>query len=271
MSLSRLALRLAAVEALCPAAVASTGPWPTWAGSEVFDSSTIPLSDADAWKEFVAQVEGRPVVNVYTEEHETSPIDGADYPAEIEMVDLVVEIFVAAGSSVDVTTMDGTPMRVGDLDVAITSAQHEAILDMLEAQIRNLLDPHRQSTPKPYADIAYELHHVKSVPVRDAVDRLSRQAARTLTFKLKVKASLPYGSPEVGVDPAIAGLPEPLLTVAKALDPQSPAGQLVRQIAQGQPGAPILTPLDDVRVYSSVNRGEAPTASNADMTSDVPL
>ena len=50
MSLSRLALRLAAVEALCPSSLAETGPYPTWAGNEVFDSRITPIADASEWQ-----------------------------------------------------------------------------------------------------------------------------------------------------------------------------------------------------------------------------
>ena len=275
MSLSRLALRLAAVEALCPSSVAETGPWPTWAGSSVYDSRITPFADADAWQTFIEQVQGSPLVTVYTEEQETDPTTG-EYPADREMVDLVIEIMIAVGASVEVEGLDGQPLQVGSLEAPITSPQHEAMLDMLEHQIRSLLDPMSPAASLPYTKVARELHHVKSAPVRDATDRLSRQAARTLTFKLRVAHAAPYANAAAaiagGAAADIANLPEPMLSVAKALDPQSAAGQLVRQIARGQPPAPVLTPMNDMRVYTGLNRGAAaPTAANADIVSDVQL
>lgn len=75
----------------------------------------------------------------------------------------------------------------------------------------------------------------------------------------------------MGLPADIAGLPEPLLTVAKALEPTSAGGQLVRQIAKGQPPAPVMTPLRDVRIYTSVDRGAVPTEETADLVSDQKL
>ena len=269
MSLSRLALRLAAVEALCPSALAETGPYPTWAGNEVYDSRITPIADASEWQNFVAQIEGKPLLTVYTEEQETEPTEG-EYPADKELVHLVVELMIAAQAVVEVEGPDGQPMHIGSLEAPITSPQHEATLDMLEQQIRNMLDPGSAVCPAPYSRVARELHHVKSAPVRDATDRLSRQAARTLTFKMRIARAQPYGSPSDA--PAdIAGLPEPLLTVARALEPSSPAGQLVRQIARGQPPAPILTRLNDVRIFTGLDRGETPTEADADLVSDARL
>ena len=61
MSFSRLALRLAAYEALCPyasrAAVAATPPttpaWPTIAGANIYDTRIDPLSGADSFDAFI--------------------------------------------------------------------------------------------------------------------------------------------------------------------------------------------------------------------------
>ena len=278
MSLSRLALRLAAVEVLSPYAVAGLGPWPTGAGGRVYDSSIMPVSDADGWRDFLAHVEGRPVVTVYAEEQLTDPTEG-EYPADKELLDLVVEIFIAAGQTVEVANPDGTTQPVGTLAAAITSPQIEATLDLIEHQVRSLLDPSKPDPANPasaaarqvYTKLARELHHVKSAPIRDATDRLSRQAARTVTFKLRIPHGAAYGATAAGVDPTIAGLPYPLLAVAEMLDPASAAGQLVRQIAAGMAEAATLTPLSDIRIASNLDRGVTPTAANADMTSDVSL
>lgn len=275
MSLSRLALRLAAVESLSPSALIETGPWPTWAGNRVYDSRIAPIADANDWKEFLAEVDGKPIVSIYTEEQETNPIEGATYPAEVETVELYAEIMIAAGAVVEV---DG--QEVGSIEAPITDAQHEAMLDMLEQQLRNLLDPQSEAntgSKSPYVKIAWELHHVKSVPMRDAVNRQSRQAARTISFKIKVRRTYAFGTPKPGEPADIAGLPEPLKSVALAVEPTSPAGQLLRQIALGQPPRPKRPPLDDIRVATNLDRGAAPTnfdvgnADGPDIVSDVQL
>lgn len=271
MSLSRLALRLAAVETLCPSALIETGPWPTWAGNRVYDSRIAPIADANDWKQFLAAVDGKPLVSIYTEEQETNPIEGT-YPAEIEIVELYAEIMIAAGAVVEV---DG--QEIGSIEAPITDAQHEAMLDMLEQQLRNLLDPQSEAATLPYVKVAMELHHVKSVPMRDAVNRQSRQAARTICFKLKVRHAQAFGKPKAGEPADIAGLPEPLKAVALAVEPTSPAGQLLRQIALGQPPRPTRPPLDDIRVATNLDRGVAPTnfevgnADGPDIVSDVQL
>jgi hypothetical protein len=276
VSLSRLALRLAAVEVLRPYAVAGAGPWPTAAGDEVYDSSIEPISDADGWRDFLAKVEGKPVLTVYSEEQETDPTEG-EYPADKELLSLVVEIFIAAGNMVEVANPDGSTQQVGNLGAAITSPQIEATLDLIEHQVRGLLDPFNPDPPNTaaaaarqvYTKLARELHHVKSAPIRDATDRLSRQAARTLTFKLRIPHPAAYGASAAGVDPTIAVLPYPLLQVAQMLNPASAGGQLVRQIAAGMAAAASLPPLSDIRIASNLDRGVTPTAANADITSDV--
>lgn len=268
MSLSRLALRLAAVEALCPSARADGGPYPTSAGKHVYDSRILPIADADGWQNFVAEVEGRPLVTVYTEEQETEPTDG-EYPADRELVELVVEIMIAAGATVRVDGPNGEQQDVGSLEAAISSPEHEALLDLIDQQVRDVLDPTSPVCPEPYSRIAWELRHVRSAPWRDAANRLSRQVARTLTFKLRVPQ--PSAADVAGIPADIAGLPQPLLMVAQAVAAQSPGGQLLRSIAASlrTPGAP--TRLADIRVFSNLDRDAAPGATGADLASDARL
>lgn len=258
MSLSRLALRLAAVEALCPSALVETGPWPTWAGNRVYDSRIAPISDANDWRDFLTAIDGKPLISLYTEEHESVPTDG-EYPADREFVELYAEIMIAAGATVEV---DG--QQVGSIEAPVTDALHEAMLDMIEQQVRNLLDPMSEAAPALMVRVAWEMHHVKSVPMRDAVNRQSKQAARTIYFKMRVKHAQPFGRPKPGEPADIAGLPEPLKSVALAVEPSSPAGQLVRQIATGQPPQPKPVPLNDIRFATNLNRDAAPTNFEVD-------
>ena len=276
MSLSRLALRLAAYEALCPyASVAASppGPWPTLAGAEVFDSRVDPVASEDAWNAFLKAIENQPLIILYTEEQETSPVEG-DYPADKEIVELVAELMIAATGPLAVEQPGGGTTTIGALGAPLTDRQHEATLDLLEAQVRYVLDPQGYAaTAATYRKVARELHHVHSVPQRDA-DKAARIAARTLKFRLRVAATAWPLQPSAPPASGLALLPQPLQGVAQALDPASSGALLCAELAGlvAQPAA--LTPLSDIRVLANLDRGAAPTdaaGSDADMVGDVPL
>jgi hypothetical protein len=269
VSLSRLALRLAAYEALCPFAVIATGPWPTLAGSNVFDSRMDPIASSDDWSAFIESIEGKPILTVYTEEQEADPVAG-EYEADREMVDLVIELMIAAAGSVEVAGADGSTQIIGAISAPITDRQHEAMLDILEAQVRRVLDPQGYAGPQVYRDVARELHHVHSSPQRDP-DKVTRVAARTLKLKIRVPATSWPLAPTVPPATGLALLPQPLLGVALALDPGSTGGQTCAAAANWIAQPAPLVPLTDIRAYANLDRGATPTASNADETADVPL
>ncbi len=184
MALARLALRLAAIEALLPSAVAATGPYPTVAGAQVYDSRLDPIADPDAWEAFLTEVEGNPIVIVYTEEHETEPKPGSEFPAEVEIVDLVVETMIAARAELEVQGPEG-PVTIGTLAAPVTDRVRGATLDLLEAQIRNAFDTASLATARIFQQVAWEVRHIASVPQREATGS-ARVAARTCKFKVKV-------------------------------------------------------------------------------------
>jgi hypothetical protein len=269
MSLSRLALRLAAYEALNPYATSLSGPWPTLAGGNVYDSRVTPIAGEDGWGPFLTEIEGRPLVTIYTEETEVDPTVG-EYPADKEMADLVIEMQIAAMAEIEVVGADGVTTMVGQLAAPVTSREHEALLDVLEAQVRHLLNP-QGNAPSGWIyrkNLARELHHVHSVPQRDP-EKVMRFAARTLRLKVRVPLTvwpqLQKSPPPTGLDV----LPEPLRRVACQLDPQSTGGRLCAKIA-GMIAPPVVpTPLTDVRIYVGVDRGVTPTAADADVTGGV--
>ena len=269
MSLSRLALRLAACEALAPFASSASGPWPTLAGREVYDSRIDPIAAASDWEQFLARIDGKPIVILSTEDHETVPFEGAQYPAEIEMVDLFVEIMIAAGGLVEVVNPDGSQATVGQLGAAVTDRQREALLDLLEGQIRYVLSTVALAPSAAlFRQIARECHHVHSVPQRE-VDKTQRVAARTMIFKLRVPQDQ---WPAFPASPAATGLgllPQPLQQVATALDPTSSGGVLCATLATliGPPAAP--TALGDIRLSSNLDRVVTPTLADDDVTGDV--
>lgn len=278
MSFSRLALRLAAYEALCPyasrAAVAATPPttpaWPTIAGANVYDTRIDPLAGADSFDAFVQEIEGNPVVILYTDDQETEPTEG-EYPADKEIADLIAVLFIASAGSVAVTEAGGATIDVGP---AITDSQREGFLDALEGQIRQLLDPQapNQVAPSgPWLKVAREFHHGHSVPERSS-DKTVRVAQRTVRFRFRISQTI-WNAP--GTTPTgINILPQPLLAVAQGLNPASPSYQMLVQIAAALASPSPLTPLTDVRINVSLNRNTVPTnpdGTDSDVIADVEM
>lgn len=237
MSLSRLALRLAAVEALCPSASATAGPWPTAAAGRVYDSRIDLISGAISPEEMTAalrDLENKPLLVVYTEEQETSPYGTAAYPAKEEVVDLVVEAMIASTGVIEVQQEDGSVEPVGAIEAPVTDRESEALLDVLEAQVRRLLDVSQRAPSSALLfKVAMETRHIHSVPSR-AADRALRLAGRTIKFKTKVKATV---WPQ-----ATSALPEPLASVAAGLAPGSSGAAVCATVAGLIPGAPALPP-----------------------------
>src|SRR5579863_5703320 len=125
MSLSRLALRLAAFEALCPSKLAATGPWPTIAGNRVYDSR-IDLLQGD--QQLPEDLENKPVAIVYTERDDTHPYGEIKYPAQERFCHLTIEIMIAASGILLVEAADGSVSQVGTVVAPPTDRQHEALL-----------------------------------------------------------------------------------------------------------------------------------------------
>lgn len=266
---ARLALRLAAFETLCPYALRSSGtpaPWPTLAGPNVYDTRADPIEAADDWAAFLDNIEGQPIIILYTEDDETTPSSG-EYPPDREVVGLVVEILIAAKGIVNVVNAQGAPQAVGSLAAAITDWQREALLDLLEAQVRAALDPQGYQAPAVYLAVAMELHHVRSVPQRD-VSKTVRLAARTLRLTLRVKMNAPAAPLSAGAAPltGLAVLPQPLQAVAGLLPAGSPASLALANIFAPLVASPSnLTALSGLNLYLNVNRGATPAATSFDV------
>ena len=207
--LARLALRLAAVECLCPTSVASAGPWPTIAGSRVYDSRQDPIDGLD-------DIEARPLLIVYTEQDNSQPYGSAVHKPDESIVEIVIEAMIAARGTVEIQTGASTVETLGTVESPISDRDHEAALDLLEAAVRRRFlgrDPDAAATL--WRKVAWECRHVESSPMRNA-ERSVRVAARTITFRVKVKSDDWSALGASGMD----RLPEPLRTVANAL----PAG-----------------------------------------------
>jgi hypothetical protein len=249
MSFSRLALRLAAVEALCPAAALPAGPFPTVAGPRVYDSR-IDLIQAnespEALAAALAAIENKPLVSVYTEEQRTEPYGTVKYSASENVVTLVIEAMIAASGVTEVTLPDGTTQEVGTIEAPVTSREHEALLDVLEGQVRFLLSARRNEMPAPsaelYRKVAMEVRSIESQPLR-AADRTLRLAARTIKFEVKIPGESWPSPTATGLD----RFPEPLAMVAKALPAGSSGAALVTSLAPMPPEQPAV-PTDPVEI-----------------------
>jgi hypothetical protein len=202
-ALSRLALRLATVEALKPYeafALADGGDasgWPTLAGPNVRDSLIDPA-------EAKSIIETLPFCAVFTDDASselqgTAP-DLAD--GTVETVMLGIEIML--------------PVRESDADsatIAPTDSRAEAMLDLLETQITRTLQRARMNSPLRHVLLA--VTGSTSRPWRDP-DSGMKLTARRIEMTARIRAE--GDMPETGT--GLALLPSPLREVAQAL----PAG-----------------------------------------------
>ena len=254
MSLARMALRLAAYEALNPYPTMQTGPWPTIAGKNVFDSR-VDLLQEDDKPDIAAELEGKPLLIVYTEEDIATPYQGGRKVPDEQVVHLVVEAMIAARGEVDVPLPDGTTATVGTIEAPISDRQHEAMLDLLEALVRRLLDT-RNLAPSSalYGQVALETRGIQSFPQRGS-DRVTRMAARTIKFEVKVR---PDTWPPFLANPAPTGLamlPQPLQAVALGLPAGSSGLAVCQQTAASlQPPMPQPTTPLQIAIVSDLDQ-----------------
>lgn len=261
--LARLALRMAAIEALAPSdAIEADGPFPTIAGPRVYDSRQAPIDGAD-------DIEGQPILIVYTEMQDFRPYASGSTRPDYTQVQLIVEMMIASTGIVTVQLPDGSTQDIGTLDAPIMEAKHEALLDLLEATVRRRLEAVYDASPEGqrFRAIAAGFAHVESVPARDD-SRTVRLAARTLTFHTKIKMD---GWPDPSLNPAtptgLDALPEPLRSLAKALPASSPALETCASIAALLANPAALTPLSTIVVSTNADRSSPP--SPADVTAQV--
>jgi hypothetical protein len=275
MSLARLALRLAAFEALCPSVLAASGPWPTIAGNLVYDSR-IDLIEGD--EKAIAELEGKPLAVVYTERDDQTPYgEGVKYPAQEQVIHLTVEIMIAAAAQVEYVNAAGATSSFGALAAPITDRQHEAMLDLLEAQVRRALGKRAYEDALPsstlYNRVAMEIRHIESLPQRSA-DRATRIAARTIIFAVKVRTEkwpLNLGAGQTAPT-GFALLPEPLATVANGLDSGSTGYALCQALVGAMPIPVSRVALTDIHGFFSIAPHAAPTqldGSDSDVQADL--
>lgn len=222
--LSRLALRIAVMEALAPTGAAA---FPTIAQNRVFDSRIDHLDSLDA-------EEARPLLVITTDDTVAGLYGTAPDNPEDTTVTLTVEAMVATRGTVSIPAEGGgAPVEVGDVYTGATDAEREAVLDLLEAQLRRVLArSNRMPTAALLREVVVDVHHIDSQPFRDS-DRAVRLSARAIKFSVRVFA-------DEWPLPGLAGLPQPLARVAAALPAGSPYTAILASLAATLSATPAL-------------------------------
>lgn len=194
------ALRLAAIEVLCPTAAAIAGEgFPTLAGSRVFDSRAAALEDLDR-----KAPEGyTPVLALYTPESGValrSSMASADDTVADAILDIVAELAVAARD------------EDGEFADAVASAETDPearlVLAALCSQVRYLLE--RSESGQVWRYLVN--HIIKFEEQTHALPNLGLRWHRvTMRFHCEIRDD----------DFEVDGLPEPIATVYAALPAQS--------------------------------------------------
>lgn len=273
MSAHRLALRLAAIEALCPFATAALGPWPTLAQNRVFDSQQEPLSSLDP-------NDAKPICIVYTESDEGNPLGTAKFPIEDYVVKLTIECLIAARGTLQITHADGSIETIGTLTSPITDGAQEAALDWLEATVvRALSTTQDLISNRVWQAVVVEMHNINSVPLKGS-DHTVRLLGRSVTMTCRVRPTVwpdlvvnATGTPVAAT--GFARLPDPLSLVAAMLDPASPGGLICASLAAAAPAAGAMIPMGGINVYGLLLNPPVPpqlpvTPLNANLTVMVP-
>lgn len=194
------ALRLAAIEVLCPTAAAIAGEgFPTLAGARVFDSRAAALEDLDR-----NAPEGyTPVLALYTPESGVSlrsSMAAADDTVADAMLDIVAELAVAAHDE------DGE--FADAVAAAETDPEARLVLAALCSQVRYLLE--RSQSGQIWR---YLVNHVIKIDEQThALPNLGLRWQRvTMRFHCEIRDDDFEGD----------GLPEPIATIYDALPAQS--------------------------------------------------
>lgn len=259
MSLSRLALRLAAFEALRPSAnVVSDGPWPTLAGNRVWDSRLNTIAEQVEAAENLDELEDRPLVLLFTEDTDFEAYPPFHFPPEKTFVHLVAEIALATRGpvEVDVPFDPENPeapktMTVGAVVTPVTDRTREALLDVLEHQVVTAV----AGLP---SWLLMEIHHIRSVPMR-AADKSTVLAARTIVLRCRVVTTARLQPPAPDTT-GLALLPNPLRRVATTLLPTGSTGaaECLRIAALLQ--QPTAPPLLQTIAYTATMGGQPAVA-----------
>jgi hypothetical protein len=228
------AVRLAAVEILCPtAAVEGSEPFPTLAGRRVYDSREVALQDIDQERDYT------PVLAIHTVESGVTLRGEASawWDAVSDAVmDVVAELAVVAGDE-DGQFADAAPM-------AETDPSARLVLSALCSQVRFLLE--RSAGGGLWRMLVKRITKIEMQTF--AVPEIGARWQRvTMRFHLEI-----WGDE---VDSVNGGLPEPIKSVYEALPAGSYACAKLAELAAAFSGEP-QTPLNSVKLAAgSVTSG----------------
>jgi len=257
--LSRLALRLAVLRVLTRARDEQGNIYnATIAGKYVYDSRQDMIST-------MLERENQPLIIVYTEDQISTPyshINNSPYPNK-HIITLIVELMIATSCTVTMQNENGNIITQGSIDVPVTEQQHEATLDLLEAQVRQRLqaDFKQQSDREILYTVLMGFDHISSMPSRDDM-RGVRLAGRTLKFSAQIKQDQwPIGTFTPSALNGIGLLPKPLFDVVQYFDPASPEYQLCATLAQSLANPFTLAPMESAMMTDAAYAQSLPTAA----------
>tara|TARA_R110002020_G_scaffold471284_1_gene698227 strand:- start:20434 stop:21153 length:720 start_codon:yes stop_codon:yes gene_type:complete len=222
--LSAEAVRLAAVEILCPtAAIGGLEPFPTLAGHRVYDSREVAIQDLDQEKDYT------PILALHTVESGVALRGEAtaawDTSADAVM-DVVAELAVVAGDQ-DGDFVDAMPM-------AETDPSARLVLSALCAQVRFLLE--RSAGGGLWRRLVKRIVRIELQTF--AVPEIGARWQRvTMRFHLEIR--------DDDFDMENGGLPEPIKSVYAALPAGSYASAKLSELAAAFTGT-TPEPLDTV-------------------------
>lgn len=246
--LSRLALRLCAMEALCPTAALPAGVFPTIAGKLVYDTRITPLDDIN---------NTNPVIVLFTELDNRDPSQKAGGPPFKRLVDFVIEISVVASGP---DPADPTNYVVV---CPASDGEHEASLDVLEAQVAFQLfySPQGLLFRKLTANRVTDF---ESLPVRSSEEG-ARIAMRQLRMKITFDDDVYVAAPTVAAV-GLDRLSQPLRDVITALAGTAYGVDIATGLAAVAPQMPIATPLKTVTLDEDVADPQGVTDGNVDVS-----
>lgn len=216
--LSAEAVRLVAVETLCPTAAITAGTgFPTLAGKRIFDSRPATLSEIDNEAQYT------PVLSVYTRRSSFS-LHGSATDADDTVTSMVLDIV----AELAVVARDTDPTQPAYVDaMADGDPTARLVLAALAAQVRYLLT--HGAAGKAWRQLVREVIRVdeETFAVPEFGLRFQRMM---LSFELSIR--------EDRFDMANGGLPEPLRSVHAALPAQSYAKAKLTELAGHFVGEP---------------------------------
>lgn len=226
--LSRLALRLAGIEALRPHALHGepSPSWPTLAERYVFDSEIGPLDDL---KPELA----RPVAVIYTGDDRGESKGNRSGPPFEHFVDLEIQISMVMKE----TEENSTAYSVG---FPFTSPEMEASLDLFESQIKFAL------FVAPSGEIFRQLTGLMVESYESEVLRYGEEKLPLAARILKMRVRLPddcFDPHATGNETGVARLPQPLRGVIEALGGDDFVEAIKANLGAASPIAPALQSL----------------------------